>query len=337
VPGTSAHTLHLGPGSLDASPAMEAGVDRVAHRATVGTSGGLSWGAGWPPNGMASDLRPDEELGLTWTTTALVEPVSVIGIPEAVLYLSATMPVATCVVRLSEVSPDGVSALVATGVLNLTHRHSDTDPEPMPLDPAAPPEQVRIPLRATGYRFTPGHRIRLTILTSYWPALWPSPFPGELLVHRGPAAPSRLVLPVLPDHVRTLEAPAFASPPSGLREVGSSESDEPVWTTVADPAAGTVTVTIADGGAADVEDGSRHYSSERLVLTASDADPARVRLASDVVYRWSVEGYEVDIRAQGSIESDVDGFDVGVSLDVRLDNEPFFARDWRERMPRRLV
>ena len=162
--------------------------DVVAHRATAGTSGGLSWGAGWPPNGMATDLRPDEALGLTWTSTPLVDPLSVIGTPEAVLYLSATMPVATCVVRLSEVAPDGVSALVATGVLNLTHRHSDTDPEPMPVDAAAPPEQVRIPLRATGYRFTPGHRIRVTILTSYWPALWPSPFPGELLVHRAPGS-----------------------------------------------------------------------------------------------------------------------------------------------------
>ena len=38
------------------------------------------------------------------------------------------MPVATCVVRVSEVTPDGVSSLVATGVLNLTHRRSDTDP-----------------------------------------------------------------------------------------------------------------------------------------------------------------------------------------------------------------
>ena len=54
VPGTSARTLHLGPGSLEASPAMVAGIDRVAHRATAGTSGGLSWGAGWPPNGMAT-------------------------------------------------------------------------------------------------------------------------------------------------------------------------------------------------------------------------------------------------------------------------------------------
>ena len=34
---------------------------------------------------------------------------------------------------------------------------------------------------------------------------------------------------------------------------------------------GTVTVTIGEGGASILEDGSRVYSSERLVLTASDA------------------------------------------------------------------
>ena len=167
----------------------------MTHRATVGTSGGLSWGAGWPPNGLAEDLRPDEARGITYTSAPLDQPMSIVGFPEVVLHVASTMPVATCVVRLSEVAPDGVSALVSTGVLNLTHRRSDVDPEPMPLDPSVPPEAVRIPLRATGYRFTPGHRIRLTVLTSYWPALWPSPMPGELLVHHGPGSPSRLVLP----------------------------------------------------------------------------------------------------------------------------------------------
>ena len=67
--------------------------------------------------------------------------------------VEATMPVATVVVRLSDVAPDGSSALVATGVLNLTHRLSDTDPSPMPTRGLAT-EEVRIPLRTGGYRFS---------------------------------------------------------------------------------------------------------------------------------------------------------------------------------------
>ena len=336
VPGTSMRTLYVGPASLaEAMPAdAHDAVDSVSHRATVGTAGALSWGAGWHPNGLARDLRPDELHGLVYTSAPLVEPLSVIGIPEAVVHVSATMPVATCVVRLSEVSPDGVSALVATGALNLTHRRSDADPEPM--EPGRI-EEVRIPLRATGYRFSPGHRIRLTVLTGYWPALWPSPLPGELRVHRGPGAPSRLELPVLPAGAATLGLPRFRTGPAGLREVGTGDEDPPVWQITEDVINGTVVVTIGEGGASLLEDGSRVYSSERLVLTASDADPAHACLDSDVVYRWTGDGFDAGIRATGTIASDAGAFDVRVALDVRLDGGPFFAREWFQRIARRLV
>jgi hypothetical protein len=98
-----------------------------------------------------------------------------------------------------------------------------------------------------------------------------------------------------------------------------------------------VAVTIFEGGGSTQEDGSTLYSSERLVLTASDPDPAHARLDSDVAYRWSGFGAEADIRARGVIASDEAAFEVAVALEVILDGEPFFAREWRERIPRRLV
>ena len=339
VPGTRAVELHLGNGVLAAAAGRGGGtetgsVDVLPHRATVGTTGALSWGAGGHPNGLARDLRPDELGGLTWTSSPLDAPLSVIGQPEAVLHVSATMPVATCVVRLSEVSPAGVSALVATGALNLTHRRSDVDPEAM--EPGRV-EEVRIPLRSTGYRFSPGHRIRLTVLTGYWPVLWPSPYPGELLVHRGVPTPSRLVLPVMPDDAAELEVPPFRTEPAGLRSVGSDEEEPPVWRIEEDVIGGTVTVTIGEGGASILEDGSRVYSSEELRLRASDADPAHARLDSDVAYSWTGPGFEAAIRATGRIASDATAFNVDVDVEVLLDGEAFFSRSWSERIARRLV
>ena len=337
VAGTERRDLWLGDGGeLAATPPGEATADVLPHRATVGTSGALSWGAGSAPNGLARDLRPDELRGLTYTSPPLEAPLALIGSPVAVFHLTASMPVATCVVRLSEVAPDGVSSLVATGVLNLTHRRSDTDPAPIPVDPPSV-EEVRIPLRVSGYRFTPGNRIRLTVLTSYWPVLWPSPFPGELRVHHGGTTPSRLELPVLPADAATLPVPPFRLEPAELRDVGSYHEDAPEWRIEEDVLRGTVAVTIFDGGGSTQEDGSRLYSSERLVLTASDADPAHASLESDVVYRWSGFGADADIRARGTIISDEAAFDVAVALDVTLDGDPFFSREWRERIPRRLV
>ena len=132
VPGTGRVVLHLGDARLEATPAAADGVAALPHRATTGTAGSMSWGAGSYPNGLARDLRPDEARGLTWTSAPLTDTIDVIGVPEAVLHVTASMPVATCVVRLSEVAPDGTSSHVATGALNLTHRLSDTDPAPMP-------------------------------------------------------------------------------------------------------------------------------------------------------------------------------------------------------------
>ncbi|MEI7742620.1 MAG: CocE/NonD family hydrolase [Chloroflexota bacterium] len=334
VPGGGERRLHGRPSKVDADRPTE-GFDALPHRATAGTSGSLSWGAGWPPNGLARDLRPDEVHGLVFTTEPLGEPLAVMGVPEAVLYLWASMPVATGVVRLSEVAPDGTSSLVAQGALNLTHRRSDVAPEPMPG--RRTPEEIRIPLRTSGYRFTAGNRIRLTVLTSCWPILWPSPFPGHLGLLYGWLTPSRLVLPMLPSRAATLPVPPFRTEPVVLREVGSSREDPPEWRIEEDVLRGTVSVTIFEGGESTQEDGSRLYSSERLVLRVSDADPAHAHLDSDVVYRLDGDGFAVDIRATGVIASDETAFDVSVGLDVRLDGEPFFARTWEERIPRRLV
>ena len=311
-----------------------AGVDGIPDRATTGTAGALCWGAGWHPNGLARDLRPDEARGATYTTLPLEAPVSIIGVPRAELHLSATMPVAFAVVRLSDVAPDGASAHVATGVLNLTHRRSHTDPEP--LEPGRA-EAVEIPLRATGYRWAPGHRIRLTVLTSYWPALWPSPYPGELRVHHGGATPSRLVLPVLPDGVAGPEPPTFRTDPAGLRTVGGGHEDPPAWRVEEDVIAGTVTVTIREGGTTVLEDGRSLYSAERLTMTAADPDPARVAFDSDVVYRWDAGTYRSEIRATARVVSDADALDARVALEVDLDGARFFERAWSERIPRRLA
>jgi len=336
VTRATAVALRLGQGTLSPGGDPEPGVDTIRHRATIGTAGALSWGAGWHPNGLARDLRPDELHGATYTTHPLPASLAIIGVPEAVLHLTASMPVATCVVRLSEVAVDGTSSHVATGVLNLTHRLSHVDPSPMPTRGLAT-EEVRIPLRTSGYRFSAGNRIRLTVLTAYWPVLWPSPLAGDLRVHHGASTPSSLVLPMLPADAVTLEPPSFRTHPVEMRAVGSGETDPPEWRIEEDVIGGSCTVTIFDGGSSTQEDGSRLYSSERLVLTASDADPASVSFAGDVVYRYSVDDTTVDILARGAITSDAGTFDVRVTLDVTVDGEPFFSREWHETIPRNLV
>jgi putative CocE/NonD family hydrolase len=342
-PATTEQEWHLGAGVAPLSgrlapgaPASAAGVDRFPHRATWGTRSGLSWGAGHPPNGLARDLRPDEALVPTYTSEPLPEPLSVLGLPSVVLHIAASARIATVVVRLADVAPDGTSALVSAGVLNLTHRRSHADP--LPLEPGSI-EEVSVPIRAAGYRWLAGHRIRLSIGSGSWPTLWPSPERVELAVHHGPATPSRLVLPVVPPAggPGDVAPPAFQPAPRDEPVVGESDEDRPTWRIVDDVVDGSTTVHVHDGGTDVLPDGRRLYAAETIAMTARDADPARTDLAADVVYRWHERAFETEIRARSRQSSTGDAFELSVDLEVDVDGEPFFARRWSESIPRRLV
>ena len=329
----------------------ESDVDTFAHRPTAGTRGPLSWGAGDAPNGLARDLRRDEDAGPTYTSDPMDVPLEILGVPEVVVHVEVDAPVATLSVRLSDVAPDGSVALVSAGVLNLTHRRSHSDPEP--LRPGVV-EEVRVPLRTAGYRWLPGHRIRVALSSSLWPVLWPSPYPATFRVHRGPATPSRLELPVVPPAGGPGDAavPAFRTEPPDLHWPvaepldggGPAVTDPPVWRIDEDVIGGSVTVHVHDGGESTVPDGRRLYAAETLRMTAWDADPARAELDARVVYRWQEresgrdgELTRIEIRADSRQTSTATDFDLTVRLEVDVDGVRFFERSWSERIPRHLV
>jgi hypothetical protein len=94
------------------------------------------------------------------------------------------------------------------GVANLTHLHSDSSHEhPQALEPGKT-YTVKIQLDDVAYRVPKGHRLRVSISTSYWPLIWPAPTPVVLTVHTGASwveIPTRL-------KVRGEKAPTFAAP-----------------------------------------------------------------------------------------------------------------------------
>jgi len=321
-------------GQADPS-AGDAAVDHFEHRATVGTRGALSWGAGSEPNGLARDLRPDEAFGPTYTSEPLAEPVSILGFPIATLEVEASAPIATLVVRLTDVAPDGTSAQVSIGALNLTHR--DSHENPTPLEPGHR-YQVAVSMRAAGYRFVVGHRLRLSVASGNWPVLWPSPHPCELAIHHGGASHSRLVLPVVPSAGGEGDLPPSAFQlPIEIEEVGGGSEEPATWQIVEDVIRGTVSVRVREAGTTDLPDGRSLFTSEELTMTTSDADPAQATLATSVVYRWRERDFSTEITADGTIGSDADAFEIDIDLRVTIDGEPFFVRRWQQRIERSLV
>jgi hypothetical protein len=221
------------------------------------------------------------------------------------------------------------------GIMNLTHRESHIDPRPLESGAATP---VRVVLRSTSYRLLPGHRLRLSVASSAWPVIWPSPEPATYGLHLGGESGCRLILPVLDANVEAgLEVPAFEPAPEGEPTPGSSEA-EPEWRVIEDVISGSVIVTSSQSGSHVTPDGDTTFSEgERFEMTAVDADPAHARLHNEVECRVRGEGYDARAVAVGTTTSTASEFQMRVALEVTLDGEHFFDRVWEESIPRTLL
>jgi len=311
--------------------------ERLAHRATAGARGGsLCWGAGSPPNGLARDLRSEDALVPTFTSGPLSADLDVIGTPLVVLAWESPVPVATAVVRLQDVAPDGTPFQVSAGVLNLTHRISHSEPAPLATDAV---HEIHLALRATAHRFKAGHRVRLSVASAMWPIIWPSPGAADHLLHLGGSIDARLVLPTTPTDRPVTPVPPFKTTPAGLREVGGYRGEPPTWELLEDALAGSVTVRTSEFGESLLPDGqSTLFTGERLEMTARDADPAHAEMRSEVVYRLrEANRPEILVEASGTTRTTGTEFQMEVALTVAFGDAPFFERTWRESIPRRLV
>ncbi|HYL40794.1 MAG TPA: CocE/NonD family hydrolase, partial [Candidatus Binatus sp.] len=328
-----------GRGRLVTGAASHGGTDRLTHHPTAGARGGsLCWGAGHPPNGLAADLRLEEPWSLVYTGAVLDAPIDVLGAPVVVVDVSASEPLAQLVARLGDVAPDGAVEQVCEGILNLSHRESHV--EPSPLEPGRI-YRVRVALRAAGYRFPAGHRLRLSFATAHWPVAWPSPGPVTLAIHRGRDHPSRLELPLSPADASDgliSEASLLARTSPTLLVAASETTEPPTWRVTEDPIAGTVTVTTYEAETSTLPDGmSTLFVSEALSMTASDRAPGAGRSENVCEYRLSRDGIDVEAVADGAIVADAEAFDIAGGLRVTLDGRPFFERRWQERIPRDLL
>jgi putative CocE/NonD family hydrolase len=329
---TRLKAFYLGDKTLSAQLANASDSDHYLHRPTHGTASSYCWGAGAPPNGLFRDLRPDESVIPVYTSDVLTEPLDFMGMPESVLHLSSSAPVAYAVVRLTDVAPDGTSAQVTAGILNLTHRNSHEHPEALTPNEVY---EVKIKMRATAYRFLPGHRIRLTISSTYWPLIFPSPYKADNYLHRGGKYFSRLILPVV--NQESLPVPQFKTTPPEMIAMGESISDVPEWKIEEDVIAGSLTVKSYGGDRSTLPDGTVITTSERIDMTAYHQDPAHAQFYNDINYHLVEHGQDIHIQSTGSIRTTETDFHLDIQLVVKLNGNVFFQKSWLESIKRNLV
>jgi len=302
------------------------GEDRLEVRPDTGTSAWISC-AGRLPWGQPSDQRADDAWSLTYDWT-VDEPLEVVGHPNVTVRIRASAPVALLSAKLEDVFPDGTSALVTRGLLNLTHRASSTDPTPMPVDE---PVDITLELEAAAYAFSPGHRIRLALAGTDWPNTWPPPTPVALTVDR---ASLRLDLPILTGP-SPLPEPRFAPPPT--EDADGGDEPLPVWRLEHDVLARTTTAVVDHGATYRGPHGVTITDAYQGQVTVPLRDPGRTTASARCRFELAWTDVTCAVEADLRIDGHPDRFDVAIDLDATMDGEPFGSRTWRESIPRDLL
>ena len=324
--------LFLAPrGRLAPVPGTGERTEELRYVPTVGVAGGL-WSGGLSV-GLPGDQRPDESFSLTFTSEPLQEPVEVLGRPRVILHVASSAEVAAFVVKLSDVAPDGTSALVTRGILNGTRRHSLAEPSPM-----VPGEVygLRIDLDATGWIFGPSHHIRLAISGSDFPNVWPTPFSATNRIFLGRGRPSRLILPLAPVHRAGPSLPSFLPPP-GSRPTADLASEGPWWEVREDATQGTTMVRIEHGRTLRLSDGTEIVEHQRMCNTASRHDPATATAEGETRVHHTFRGMVTEAVSRASLASSPGSLHFTANLEVLRERKPYFERRWEAQFPRRLL
>jgi predicted acyl esterase len=304
VPPVTEATLDLtAPVTLDVAP-------DVGTTAWIDCAGHLPWG-------QSADQRVDDERSLTWE----VEPPAqaVVGHPVFRARLWATEPSASISVKLCDVFPDGTSALITRGSLDLAYRDGLHRP-PSPLVPGHEVE-VEVVLDACAYQWTPGNSLRVSVAGADWPNTVAPPAPVSMTVRR-----ASLTLPFLGDD--------FPEPTFGAGAEHSAESAEGVgWAVHHDVVGRRTSATTRYGSRyATPYEGTAHelYLGEVSVDNRSFAQRAHATTLLELTW----PGIEVTVRSSMTIEITAESYDVSIWTQAVLDGDSISERSWRESVPR---
>ena len=327
-PGVKTRRLHLNKGTLGETAEAET-VLSILSPLTPGHYGR------WCAHGRGPDLPTDQrELdgnSLNFDSAPFTERVELLGAPVVELDIASDKPDAMICVRLSDIAPDGRITRVSYGLLNLTHRDSHEFPEALMPGKRY---RVKVKLNDIGQRFEPGHRLRVSISTSYWPIAWVSPDSATITVRAGlshidlpvrPPQPADATLKPLPRAERPAELPAKILETGGeTREV------------IRDIETGRVVAhTTEDGGTIRYDDTGwtmRARQDQWYSILPDDPLSARAEVAWTV--RFWRDSWNAETRTRTVLTSTATHFHLAATLDAFEGEKRIFSRSWNVEIPR---
>ncbi|EKV32789.1 hypothetical protein C882_1627 [Caenispirillum salinarum AK4] len=283
---------------------------------------------------LAHDQREEDGGALTFTTQPLEEDLMLLGAPWLELELTSSAPVAMVAARLSDVRPSNEATRVTWGILNLTHR--ETHEHPTPLEPG---EKYRVFLKLNdcGATIPKGHRLRLSLSTSYWPLAWAPPEQAALRIYM---KDSHLTLPIRTPQPEKDEqirfGPVEHAPPM---ETTTLDVGESTWRVIRDLATDVSTLEVVkDDGRFRIEsEGLEVWSDTREWYSSYNNEYDSLRGETLWTRGFRQGDWEVETVTRTVLTCDAENFYVRADLDAYEGETRVFCHSWNETIRRQLV
>jgi putative CocE/NonD family hydrolase len=293
----------------------------------TGTAAG-DWCTMETGSGMAEDQCGDDAGSLCFETPPLDQEQVFLGQPDIALTLRSAGAAANLIVRVNDIHPDGAATRVTFGALNLAHRDGNETPAPVPINT---PLHLRIRLDACGYRFAPGHRIRVALSTSYWPMILPQPVDPLLTLD---TASLRLAMPLIGAHsVPRMPEPANPDPLKPHEVLSEGHSQRRV---LRDQQTGVTEFIIeSDGGRSRHPENhlEKHESTtERWSIRAGD--PLSMEGHAEWICRMGRGNWQVKTRSALSIQCSATEWLLSARVEAHEGESCVFSREEEFSIPR---
>jgi hypothetical protein len=284
---------------------------------------------------VAHDQRPTDAFSLVYDSAPLTADLEILGLPRALLRVSADAPRANWFARISDVAPDGTVTQVAGAGFNGNHWRSARAPELLTPGKEFP---LDIEMHFTSWVFPQGHRIRVAVNNAQWPMLWPSPHPMTTTLAIGGPDGACVILPVVPKSARP--APAFLPPVSSPALPGFEPLDDgtpsgygEISEVRRNPQTGAVTAVATNTGSARQPWGIERYQ-ERIEHSTSDAHPENTSMTG--THRMEVDLSDRKLRWEADLvfRSDLTGYDYEYVRRVYENDRLLREKRWTQRFPR---
>ena len=283
------------------------------------------------PGGLPLEQTADDDASLVLDGAELAESLEMLGRPRLSVTLTAKSAGGQLIARLVDVAPDGSASRVGYVVNNLAlaeDYRSRTESGP------GEPRRLELVFPNAAYRFAAGHRIRLSLSSSYWPQIWPAPeaaglqvdlddielrLPGRAPIDDGSAGASLIqkqMTSIEPDGAATALIMRFCEVDD------SSNSIRQGWISP---------MKSVEFDAAGIRFGAETRAEHYLDFS----DPASARSSFEHRLRSELEGVRAEVVGRVTLTSDSAHYFPAVSIQVFEDGEEIFSRDWSSEIPRR--